>query len=189
VTPAARVCERLDLQGASLSIRLYYEIAMNKSDVIRPESAAQQLAGFIAKFDPEVAKLIRSARVALRKRLPTAYELVYDNYNFLAIGFSSTERTSDCIVSLASYAKGVSLFFYYGAKLADPHKLLQGGGKQVRFIRLESAATLAKPEVEALLRAATAQGKTALSRTGSGRGRLLVKSISARQRPRRTGSK
>jgi Domain of unknown function (DU1801) len=151
------------------------------------ESATKQLASFIAKFDPAVARLIRSSRSALRKRLPTANELIYDNYNFLAIGYASTERTSDCIVSLASYARGVSLFFYYGAKLADPQRVLLGDGKQVRFLRLESAATLARPEVEALLREAVEQAKTPLPK--SGRGRLIIKSISAKQRPRRSGSK
>jgi hypothetical protein len=157
-----------------------------KAQPASTEPAAKQLAGFVAKFDPAVAKLIRSLRLALRKRFPTANELVYDNYNFLAIGFCSTERASDCIVSLASQAKGVSLCFYYGAKLADPHKLLHGGGNQVRFLRLESPATLAKPQVEALLRAACAQAKTPLP--SDGRGRLIIKSISAKQRLRRARS-
>jgi len=161
---------------------------MSKTEAFPAKSPAMQLAGFVAKFDPVVAKLIRSARSALRKRFPTAHELVYDNYNFLAIGFSSTERTSDCIVSLAAYAKGVSLFFYYGAKLTDPHKLLQGSGKQVRFIRLESAAMLLQPQIETLLSAAAAQAKTPLPRPGAGSGRLIIKSISAKQRPRRSGS-
>src|SRR2546423_1587592 len=78
-------------------------------------SPARQLAGFVGKFDPAVAKVVRSARAVLRKRLPTAVEQVYDNYNFLAIGFSATERTSDTIVSLAVSARGVALSFYYGA--------------------------------------------------------------------------
>ncbi|PYP75058.1 MAG: hypothetical protein DMD35_22480, partial [Gemmatimonadetes bacterium] len=64
-------------------------------------SPAAQVASFIAKFDPAVARLIRSTRTAMRKRLPTALELVYDNYNFLAIGYPSTERASDCVMSLA----------------------------------------------------------------------------------------
>jgi len=153
----------------------------------RAESPGKQLAGFIAKFDPRVAKLIRSLRSAVRKRFPTAIELVYDNYNFLALGFCSTERASDCIVSLAANAKGVGLCFYYGATLPDPHKILLGSGNQTRFIRLESAATLAKPEVEMLLRAAVAQSKSPLPATG--RGDTLIKSVSAKQRPRRLASK
>src|SRR3954465_7088489 len=106
------------------------------------DSPSRQLAGFIAKFDPSVAKLLRAARSAMRKRLPTAIEQVYDNYNFLAIGFATTERTSDTIASLAASAKGVALSFYYGASLPDPHKLLLGAGNQNRYLRLESAATL-----------------------------------------------
>jgi hypothetical protein len=152
----------------------------------RAESPANQLAGFIAKFDLPMAKRIRSARLAVRRRFPTAIELVYDNYNFLAIGFSASERASDCIVSLAANAKGVGLCFYYGATLPDPHKILLGSGNQTRFIRLESAATLAKPEVEALLSAAVAQAKSPLPPTG--RGYTVIKSVSAKQRPRRLAS-
>ena len=145
-------------------------------------SPAKQIAGFIAKFDPKVARVIRSSRAALRKRFPTAIEQVYDNYNFLAIGFCSTEKTSDCIVSLAAQAKGVSLSFYYGASLPDPKGILQGSGNQNRFIRLESAATLSNPDVQTLLTAAAAQAKSPLP--ASGDGYTMIKSISTKQRPR-----
>ena len=146
-------------------------------------SPAQQLEGFIDKFDSKNAALIRSVRKALRKRLPTAHELVYDNYNFFVIGYSSTERPSDCIVSIAAAANGVGLAFYHGASLPDPHKLLLGSGSQNRFIRLPSAATLARPEVEELITAAIAQGEAPLP--ASGKGKLIIRSISEKQRPRR----
>jgi len=146
------------------------------------EAPARQLAGFIAKFDAVMQTRIRTARATLRKRFPTAVELVYDNYNFLVIGYCATERSSDCIVSLAANAKGISLSFYYGATLPDPHEILQGSGNQNRFVRLESVATLHSPEVEALLRAATAQAKTPLPATGHGY--TLIRSVSAKQRPR-----
>lgn len=114
---------------------------------------------------------------------PTAIELVYDNYQFLAIGFSATERASDCLVSLAVSPKGVALAFYYGASLPDPQGILLGSGNQNRYVRLESASTLAIPAVEELLRSAIAQAKTPLPATG--RGYLVIKSVSAKQRPRR----
>ena len=137
----------------------------------------------IGKFDPGVATLIRSSRSAMRKRLPTALELVYDNYNFFVIGYSPTERASDCVVSLACGANGVSLSFYYGATLPDPDGVLLGSGNQNRFVRLESARTLAEPAVERLIAAALAQAKTPMP--ASGKTRTIVKSISAKQRPRR----
>src|SRR3954453_10993974 len=119
--------------------------------VAKPVSAATQVAAFIAKFDKDVAKLTRAARSVLRKRIPAAIEQVYDNYNFLAIGYCTSERTSDCIVSLAVSAKGVALSFYHGASLADPEKILQGTGSQNRFLRLHSAKTLCEPAVESLI--------------------------------------
>ena len=145
--------------------------------------AEQQLADFIEKFDSKNAALIRSVRKVLRRRLPTANELVYDNYNFFVIGYCSTERPSDCILSIAAGANGVGLSFYYGATLPDPCKLLLGSGRQNRFIRIESVATLTRPEVEALIAAAIAQGKRPLN--GSGRGKLIIRSISKKQRQRR----
>ena len=149
-------------------------------------SGEQQLAGFIKKFDSKNAALIRSVRKVLRKRLPTANELVYDNYNFFVIGYCSTERPSDCILSIAAGANGVGLSFYYGATLPDPRKLLLGSGSQNRFIRIESVATLTRPEVEELIAAAIAQAKSPLP--GSGRGKLIIRSISKKQRQRRKAS-
>ena len=147
------------------------------------ESPASQVAGFIAKFDSKNAKLIREVRAALRKRFPTANELVYDNYNFFVIGYCTTERPSDCMVSLVANAKGVGLSFYYGATLPDPSKILMGSGNQNRFIRLENAAVLAKPEVEALLGAAAAQAKVPLR--ASGKRHTIVRLVAVKQRPRR----
>jgi hypothetical protein len=150
-----------------------------------PEStdAETQLRAFIEKFGPKDQRLIRAVRSAVRKRLPSANELVWDNYNFFVIGYSPTERPTDSIVSIAARANGVGLCFIHGASLPDPKKLLLGSGKQTRFIRLQSAATLAHPDVEALLAAAVDRAKTPLP--GTGRGRLIIRSVAAKQRPRR----
>jgi hypothetical protein len=145
--------------------------------------AEKQLKSFVDKFEPKNRALIRAARKAMQKRLPTANELVYDNYNFFVIGYCSTERPSDCIVSVAAAANGVGLSFCRGASLPDPHKILLGSGNQNRFIRLGSVEILSRPEVEALIEAAVAQGKTPLPASGSGR--LIIRSISAKQKPRR----
>jgi hypothetical protein len=147
----------------------------------------EQLAGFIDKFDPDHQALIRAVRKALRKRLPTANELVYDNYNFFVIGYCATERPSDCIVSIAAAASGVVLSFYYGATVPDPHKLLLGSGSQNRYIRLDSVKALADPHVQELIAAAIDQAKTPLP--ASGKSKLIVRSISVKQRPRRKASK
>jgi hypothetical protein len=159
-----------------------------KTRITSPNNNAEdQLAECIDKFTPEMARAIRAVRAALRKRLPTANELVYNNYNFFVIGYSSTLRPSDCFTQLVADAHGVRLAFYYGSTLPDPAGILLGGGNQNRFIRLVSARDLRKPEVEALIRAAVAQGKAPLPATG--RGALVIRSVSAKQRPRRVTEK
>jgi hypothetical protein len=149
---------------------------------VTPAQAEEELASFIAKFEPGTAELIRACRAELRSFLPTAIELVYDNFNFFVIGYCSTERASDCIVSIAAAANGVGLSFYYGAALPDPDGILEGSGKQNRFIRLPVASKLREPEVIKLIHAAAAHGRTELPSTGQGH--LVIKSVSAKQRPR-----
>ena len=142
-----------------------------------------QLKGFIDKFDPEHRSVIRAARTLLRRRFPNACELVYDNYNFFVIGYSPTERPSDCIVSLTGGASGIGLCFIRGATLRDPKKRIRGSGNQTRFIRLPTADVLSDPDVEALLAAAIAQARTPLR--AEGRGKLIIRSVSPKRRPRR----
>src|SRR5215510_7080328 len=127
----------------------------------------EQLKTFIEKFDPKHQTLIRAVRKEMRKRFPTAHELVYDNYNFFVIGYSPTERPSDSIFSIAAAANGVGLCFIQGANLRDPKKLLTGSGNQTRFLRVPAAEVLASPEVEALIKAAIDLGEP-FAQTGRG---------------------
>ena len=143
----------------------------------------ETLDGFIAKFSDQNQALIHSVRAHLKTRMPTATELVYENYNFFVIGYSASERPSDCMVSIAASAKGIALSFYHGADLVDDQGVLLGSGNQNRFIRLETAAILARPEVDALIGQAIAINKTALPTSGGGK--LIIRSVSAKQRPRR----
>jgi hypothetical protein len=149
--------------------------------------AEKQLQGFIEKFEPKHQALIRAMRKALRKRMPSANELVWDNYNFFVVAYSGTERPSDSIVSIAAAANGVGLSFYRGATLPDPQQILLGSGVQNRFLRFESAKTLLVPDVDALINAAIAQAKTPFPTKG--KGKLIIRSISAKQKPRRKPAK
>ena len=144
-----------------------------------------QLDGFMAKYSPEVVVDARRALAFLQARLPTATRLVYDNYNALVIGFGATEKVGDVILSIALYPRWVTLFFLRGVDLPDPHGLLAGSGAQVRSVRLDPISRLEEPDVGALIDAALAYGRPL---PASGAGPLIIKSISAKQRPRRPDS-
>lgn len=148
-------------------------------------SPEKQLAEFLDKYSPEVAKEFRDARKIMKKRLPGAIELVYDNWNWLVIGYSPNGRPLGSVFSLVGAPRWITLcFLRNGPRLKDPKKLLRGGGTLVRSIQLPGGAKdLKKPEVAALM-------DQALELAGfpydpNGKGGLVIQSISPNQRPRR----
>lgn len=146
-----------------------------------------QLKSLIAKFDPKTQRLISSIRSAVRKRLPTANELVYDYRTFFVIGYSPSMNGIESVVSIAARHDGVRLYFLNGPKLPDPKKLLQGSAKQVRYLALESASRLKHQDIEALIAAAVANSKIRLP--SKGRGELITKTSAVNRRPRRKPSR
>jgi hypothetical protein len=140
-----------------------------------------QFAEFLAKYSAEIAALARAVLRKMRARLPGAIELVYDNYNALVIGFGPTEKASDAIFSIALYPRWINLFFLHGVGLPDPKRLLQGNGKVVRHVVLKEAEDLDDPAIRELMAHAVDRSKLPLT----GPGRMVIKSVSAKQRPRR----
>jgi hypothetical protein len=156
------------------------------SKAARPSAGDQaviQLDDFIKKFTPGIAAQIRDVLARMRTRLPGAVELVYDNYNALAIGFASGERVANVIFSIACYPRWVSLFFFPGVDLEDPERLLKGSGTKCRHIVLREPAMLDNPGVAALMRQALDKAGNPID--ARAKARIVIKSISAKQRPRR----
>jgi len=150
------------------------------SKKLTPEA---QLRSFIARIDPKDQKLFRSVRIALRKRFPTANELAYDYGHAIVISYSPTDHGKDGIVAISARATGLAVYFNQGHRLPDPKKLLQGSGKQTRFVNLDAARQLADPDVEAMIAAAIDQARVPLPSTG--KGKLMIRGAAAKPRPRR----
>ena len=170
-----RHCYAVDVSTGAEDV----ELRLLRAAVNSPE---RQLAGFISKFSPDVARIARAARSRVRKLLPAAFELVYDNYNALALAYGPSVRTSEVVLSLALYPRWVSLFFARGATLPDPAGILRGSGNQMRHVVLGGAEDLDGEPLRALIEAAVATHPKAF---GSGRGRTVIKAVSSKQRPRR----
>jgi hypothetical protein len=142
-----------------------------------------QLEAFIDKFTPEVAALTRQLLVKMRARVPGAVILVYDNYNALAIGYGPSERAGQAALSLAVMPRWVTLCFLRGVGLPDPHGLLNGSGSRVRHVRLHTADAFDDPRIQDLIEAALDQSEPPID---PGREpQIIIKAVSAKQRPRR----
>jgi hypothetical protein len=149
---------------------------------LQKPSPQKQLAGFMAKYTPEVAATATAILKRMRELLPGAIELVYDNYNALVIGFGPTERPSEAVFSIVLNPRYVCLCFIQGAKLRDPTKKLRGSGNQVRNVILESAKDLDSRDVQDFMQQAIAMSPVEFE---SAKGKLIIRSVSEKQRPRR----
>ena len=147
------------------------------------ESAGAQLDRFLSAYTPEIEAFARKALATMRKRLPHAVEMVYDNYNALVCGFGPTERASEAIFSIVLFPKYVTLFFLQGAELPDPKGLLEGSAKVVRSMRLVDEKTLDRADVKAMMALALKMAEVPMDPKAEYK--LVIKSVSAKQRPRR----
>ncbi len=153
--------------------------ASTQSAVAR-RSAAAQLRTLVAKFAPAHLRLIGAMRRWLRKRLPTAHEVVYEYRDSFVISYSPSERGYEGVLAIRASADGVRLYFNRGKELPDPAKLLRGSGNQTRWIELEGASTLARSEVARLIDEAIARNRVPFARAGGGS--VIIRSTSAKQR-------
>lgn len=144
---------------------------------------AATIEEFLSRYTPEIAAQLRAARAHLATRFPRGVELVYDNYNALVFAFGASERMSDLVLSVAGYPKWTTLFFAKGTELPDPAGILEGSGSRIRGLRLAPPSRLFDPEVQALI--AAAQARILPKLEAAPPLRTIIKSVSAKQRPRR----
>lgn len=154
----------------------------NTQSAAARRAAEAEVRRIITRFAPAHVKLAHTTRRWLRKRLPTAHEVVYEYRAWFVLSFSPSERGYEGVFAVRGDADGVRLYFNQGKGLPDPEKLLRGTS-QTRWVDLESASTLRRPAVEGLYKAALARNRVPFARTG--RGPVVIRSVSARKPQRR----
>lgn len=116
---------------------------------------------------------------------PGSNELIYDNYNALAFGWSPTDRVGHifCSIAVGRTTHNVHFGFYWGSQISDPKKILLGGGKQYRYILVTSEKEFPRMYMKKLLKEAWANS---LAKVKDPRqiikGQTITKSISAKKR-------
>lgn len=148
-------------------------------------AAEVELRALVTKFTPNEFRLVTAMRRSLRKRLPTAHEVVYEYRDSFVISFSPSQHGYEGVLAIRGAADGVRLYFNQGKDLPDPENLLQGTASKVRFINVEGGSTLARPAVARLIDEAIASNRVPFER--GGRGSMVIRSTSVKNpRGRRT---
>jgi hypothetical protein len=147
----------------------------------RQPSPNAQFSAFLSRFSPEIVALVKRCLPKLRRAFPGSTQLVYDYSNSLVVAFGMSERGYEAIVAIAIYPRWVRL--YLDKSVPDPEGLLEGSGAKVRSVTLKAASDLDHGDIQALIKAAIKHSGVTFPETRSTR--MVIKSASKKQRPRR----
>jgi Domain of unknown function (DU1801) len=145
------------------------------------------LIKFLRPFGSEATALVLGLRDFVWGNYPQSNELIYDNYNALALGWSLSERLGHTFCSIAVFRtnKNVHFGFYRGAELSDPKKLLLGKGNQYRYVLVKVKDKFPNAYIKQLLKQAYINARTRLTEESETRvGMIITKSISPTKRAR-----
>lgn len=146
----------------------------------------KDLLKFLKPFPAEVKEIVLWLRDWVWDLYPTANEIIYDNYNALAFGWTITDRLGNnfCNIAVGRSSHNVHFGFYYGSKLSDPDKILLGQGNQYRYILVKKKSDLPKTYIKNLLKEAYAFAKTKVKEKDKKvTGLTITKSVSTTKRP------
>ena len=111
------------------------------------------LLSFLKPFGDEITDLVLWLRAFVWDLYPETNELIYDNYNAVAFGWSPTDKLGHtfCSIAIGRSSKNVHFGFYWGSQIADPEKMLIGNGNQYRYILVKNKTDFPKDYIEKLL--------------------------------------
>ena len=151
-----------------------------------PKDQTKDLLEFLKPFDQRIVDLVMWLRDFAWDLCPEANELIYDNYNAVAFGWSPTDKVGHTICSIAvgRSSKNVHFGFYWGNELSDPEKMLLGEGNQYRYILVTDKEIFPKAYITELVSEAY---QNSLSKVKDPKqiihGQTIVKSVSEKKRP------
>jgi hypothetical protein len=116
----------------------------------------KDLLKFLKPFPDDVKEIFLWLRDFIWDLYPDSNELIYDNYNALAVGWSPTDRVGHtfCSLAIGRTTMNIHFGFYWGSQLSDPDKLLLGAGSQYRYILVKSKKQFPKIYIKKLVKEA-----------------------------------
>src|SRR6187200_2420057 len=143
----------------------------------------RDLLKFLKPFDNEIHEIVIWLRDFIWDLYPDSNELIYDNYNALAVGWSPTDKVGNtfCSIAVGRTSKNIHFGFYWGNELSDPEKKLLGQGNQYRYILVKSRSGFPKAYIKKLLKEAYANSMAKVKdKKQLMQGNTITKSISAK---------
>jgi len=145
----------------------------------------KDLLKFLKPFSSEIQELALWLREFVWDLYPTSNELIYDNYNALAFGWSPTDRVGHtfCSIAVGRSTYNVHFGFYWGSQINDPEKKLIGNGNQYRYMLVTNKKDFPKRYIKKLLKEAYTNSLAKVKdKKQIMQGATITKSVSAAKR-------
>jgi len=113
--------------------------------------ANEDLKKFLLPYDKSIQNLTIELRNFIVKLIPETHELIWDNYNAVAIAYSKSKKLKDAFCHIAVYSRHVNFGFNRGAELTPSNLKLNGKGKLIRHISVQSIDDFPKKEIEKMI--------------------------------------
>ena len=110
-----------------------------------------QLKEFIKPYDKQIQDLTLALRDFITDLVPESNELIWDNYNAVAIAYSKSEKLKDAFCHIAVYSGHVNFGFNRGAELSPTSIKLNGKGKLIRHISIKNFHSFPKKEIKGMI--------------------------------------
>ena len=148
----------------------------------------EDLLKFLKPFDDEIKELALWLRAFVWDLYPKTNELIYDNYNAVAFGWSPTDKVGHifCSIAVGRSSQNVHFGFYWGSEISDPEKMLLGKGNQYRYILVKNKDDFPKAYIKKLVKEAYANSLAKVKdKNQLLKGATITKSVSAAKRERK----
>jgi len=114
-----------------------------------------QLQDFLKAYPQDIQDLFWSLRQFIIDQCPTVNELIWDNYNALAIAYAKSDSLKDAFCHLSLYGKHINFGFNRGVEI-NALIPLSGNGKLIRHVSFKVGNAFPEREMIKMLSEASA---------------------------------
>lgn len=129
------------------------------------ELVEMRLLELLSDRPSDVAAFAIAMRKQVLKLTGQCSEMLYRTYAVSNV-FTFTGKLGQGFVHIATYGGHVNLGFNQGVDLQDPQGLLEGTGKRIRHVRIDSLKMIKSPSVKKLVVQAVDQGREMAEKAG-----------------------
>ena len=158
------------------------------------KESIKDLAKFLEPYPDNIKEITFWLREIVWDLFPDCNELIYDNYNAVALGWSPTEKAGDVFCSIAVYSNHINFGLNRGSEIPNSEKILNGTGSLYRKISIKDKSDFPKIKIKKLLKeaynnslkrlTAALAGHSGIQANQALKGATILKSISpVKRRP------